>query len=254
MVATVGCSFDWDALAPRGDAAVTTTTASTGGAGGVGATAGFGGAAVTGGNGGIGGAAGGMGGSPLTALHDRGLTTRYYIDEAGSGRGPDELIDAAPDPLTLSLDYGSTAAPPIGGAGGTGGMMGTGGSEPNWSFTEVDGNRGLSSLVPHRSGGASAGLSAPKLQALDGATEATIECVVDFSVNRDASRISHLGVNSWGTLTLAAPSGELSFRLNGRVVEVWPITWENAGRGGGTLGAGHHSRRRRSRPRLHRRR
>ncbi len=91
-----------------------------GGSGGRDATSGGGGSGVGGvGGSGVGGS--GVGGSGVGGndppifydgtLVDVGLLARYFIDEAGQGQGPSQLIDAAADPLNLTLSYVNAMGP-----------------------------------------------------------------------------------------------------------------------------------------------
>jgi hypothetical protein len=133
---------------------------STGTAGSGGAPGGSGGTTSTGGTGGTGGAGaeGGAGGSAPT-LVDRGLVVRYFIDEAGSGQGPSELFDAAPNPLDLALTYSADLA-----------------------FTSVSSGRGLRWTANNSSGDARATITGTKFHTmLHGSTTATIEAVVDVT-------------------------------------------------------------------------
>jgi hypothetical protein len=151
----------------------------------------------------------------------RGLLTRYFLDEAASGTTPTAVQDAAPDPLPLPLDYGAI---------GAGGGM----TAPNMSFTEVLGHRGLTWQEKNQSGSAFVAVAGSKLIALDGSTEATIECVADV---QDAggggvcNRFLQLGANTNGTLTLCTNSpGVVSFRLNGTKPEEWNVGLGSMGR------------------------
>jgi hypothetical protein len=221
------CLFAWDDLDPRGgggggvggiggDGAGAATTASVGGGG----TGGTGGTA----SGSTGGATGtgGMGGTPAPVLVDRGLLTRYYLDEADAGVSPSQAMDAAPQPLALDLDYGE-----LGAAGGP--PMGD-----NMEYATVDGQRGLAWMQKNEPGGASHSVNNTKLLALDMLTVGTIEVVADV---QDAgggavcSRLSHLGVNNNGSFTLCAQhTSEISFRLNTATPESWTLPLAMLGR------------------------
>jgi hypothetical protein len=127
----------------------------------------------------------GSGGSTGT-LVDRNLLVRYYLDEADSGQAPAEALDAAPNPLPLTLTY-----------------------TPGMSYASVDGHRGLSWTAIELSGRASAAVASTKVEGgLAGHGAATIETVVELSaVSTLNSRISHIGtVNESGRFTLS--SGE----------------------------------------------
>ncbi len=226
VVLAGACALDWDALDPRVNDGVGAGVV--GGAGGDGGAS-SGGSGGVGGTGGVGGA-GGVGGS-VPVLVDRGLLTRYYLDEADSGRGPTEVNDAAPDPLTLSLEYGDLSV----GAGGAGGAGGSGPTGPNVTWVEVDGNRGLRWSVAHGSGRAFASVSGTKILDLDGLTEATIECVVAFDGGEASGtvcdRVAHVGVNDNGAFTLCSIDGDRAdFRLNGTAAHAWPVGLSSLGR------------------------
>jgi hypothetical protein len=210
-VLLTACSFDWDQFAPRGGGA----------SGGVGAAAGHGGETSAGGGGGVG--VGGAGGTPPTMLVDRGLLTRYFIAEADTGMGPPNLLDAAPNPLDLPIDYGDANPPP--GGGGAGGMPVIP-PDRNVMFTSSSGHRGLRFVEKNRSGGADVPVGG-KLDVLDGQSQVTVECVaevLDSGGGGLCGRISHLGVNSHGAVTLCSePESRLSFRMNGSERENWDV-------------------------------
>jgi hypothetical protein len=152
------------------------------------------------------------------ALVDRGLLTRYYLDEAASDMGPTMALDAAAMPLDLPIAYDG----------------GVGGGGPNMSYTEVMGQRGLTWFAKNGGGSPAIAVANTKLVAFDGATQATVECVVEAS---DAGgmgvcgRISQLGNNNNGSLTLCMPSaGVASFRLNTVRLEEWSVDFPNLGR------------------------
>jgi hypothetical protein len=103
------------------------------------------------------GGSGGAGGCP-NCLVDSGLVVRYFMDEADSGQAPLMLVDAAPNPLPLTIDYNDEL-----------------------SFTGGPGKRGLE----WSSGGTGARALAPiantkVLSMLHGSTQATIETVVEI--------------------------------------------------------------------------
>jgi hypothetical protein len=107
---------------------------------------------------------------PLDTLVSRGLLTRYFIDEAGSGSSVLRLEDAAPAPLPLDITI-------------------TGGE-----FVDDGGNRGLRwNAIVNTAIAKAAVLETGKIwQALDGSTTGTIELVVDVDAFLDSSRLSHL--------------------------------------------------------------
>jgi hypothetical protein len=130
------------------------------------------GAGGSGANMGVGGSTGGqhVGGAP--PLLDDGLIARYFIDEADSGQGPTELVDAAPDPVPLAITY-----------------------IPQMSFAEKDGHRGLEFTTEGLDGRASVLADGTKFQTrLAGAMTATMEAVVEIAaVTSSGSRIMHMG-------------------------------------------------------------
>ena len=243
-VTLAACTFAWDELDPRlGGDGPNGGSVGGGGVGGVGGqtVVGPGGAGGTGGTGGTGaggqapGGIGGIGGT-TPALVDRGLIARYFINEAASGTSPTTLADAASDPLPLALDYGATA-----GGGGSGGAA----SNNNATFSEDSGHRGLAFAVKNGGGGAFVSIANTKLTALHGVGRATIECVAtiqDGGASNTCSRISHLGVNEYGTFTLCTHSNgtKLSLRFNDEepgaggmepaVREAWDVDLTSAGR------------------------
>jgi len=92
-------------------------------------------------------------------LVDRGLIVRYFVDEAASGQGPSQLLDAAPSPLNLGITY-STAL----------------------SFAEVASNRALNWTSGDAAGDARVSLGSTKINsALQGSTSGTIEVVVNVT-------------------------------------------------------------------------
>jgi hypothetical protein len=104
-------------------------------------------------------------------LVDRGLVVRYYVDEAASGTDPDQLLDAAPNPLNLDLAY------------------------DNAEYVEVDANRGLRWPAEEEDGSATVKIDGTKIHSeLDGATAATIEVVLAVAaVSSQGSRLTHIG-------------------------------------------------------------
>jgi len=140
------------------------------GGGGTGAAGATGGSGATGGGTGAMGATGGGGqggsGGNAPTLVDRGLLVRYYIDEAASGQTPQQLIDAAPSPLNLTINY-----------------------TPSLTFTEVASNRGLHWALLGSSANARTTLDGTKiLSGLNGHTTGTIEAVVDVTAVGDGTR------------------------------------------------------------------
>jgi hypothetical protein len=169
------------------------TPGAPGGGGGAGAVAdgggGSGGRAGAGGGGGAvgGGGAGGEGGAggTGTALTDRGLVARYYLDEAASGMAPTELVDAAQEPLALPIVWSA-----------------------GLQYTEASTGRGLTwQPGANNPGRAQAPLGPEKSVLLGGSTQATLEAVVTITGPvADIPRIMQLSPPQ-------ATSGALSLRV-----------------------------------------
>lgn len=219
MAAAIGCN----AISGVGDYAfgaggAVTTASGTGGSGGPagtgGATGGTGGSSSTGGatgTGGTGGSGGGAGaGEP--PLSERGLVVRYHIDEAGSGQGPTQLLDAAPNPLNLGLTYSSAL-----------------------SFATIYGNRGLRWTDHDLTGDARIAITATKLQTmLHGSTTATIEVVTSVDdVSASSCHFTTVGPGGHpGDLSLFTTS-DTSVRLvwNGATdIGTWAVPISGLGR------------------------
>ena len=162
-------------------------TGGSGGAGNASSTGGAAGSVQTGGGGTTGsGGSGGSGGSAPT-LVDRGLVVRYHVDEAGSGQGPSELIDAAPSPLNLAMTY-----------------------SPELSFTSASSNRGLVWTAAGSQGDGRVSIGGTKFHnSLHGSTAATIEAVVDVSAVGTAGNWHITTVGPGGN------AGDLSLHLTG---------------------------------------
>jgi hypothetical protein len=208
ILAAAACGAACNALWGIGDLTYESPTAGggtgvVGGSGGSGQAGGAGGAPTgtqtTSSPGGMGGTgAGGAGGQPRW-LVDRGLLVRYYVDEAASGQTPTDLADSAPNPLDLPITY-----------------------TPEMTFVEQAGNRGLEWTATQVDGRAMALVPDTKIeQALDGATEATIESVIQVSPNTDYwSYVSHIG--------LAGDFGHFSLVI-GSTAESALFWWESPG-------------------------
>lgn len=131
-----------------------------------------------------------MGGAPPThpgVLVDDGLVVRYYMDEATTGQGPTELLDAAPDPLDLPITY----IPEMAYTQDAPGMTGI-----EWDAAELDGRP-------------TASANGTKIvTALHTSTTATVEMVLAFTdVSGSNSRLFYLGQGSdTGRLTVSTPS------------------------------------------------
>ena len=90
-------------------------------------------------------------------LIDRGILARYFIDEAGVGQGPVNLVDSQSPPANLPISYDGVVA-----------------------FAEVNDNRGLEWNGAGQRGEAELNTTAsPKFSGLS-TTELTIELVVDI--------------------------------------------------------------------------
>lgn len=158
--ATIAGLGDFDDEPPGGSSTTTTSGGST-------STGGQGGVAAGGATGG-GGTAGGGGGQ--MSLVDDGLVVRYFLDEAASGQGPTQALDAAMDPVDLTIAYGGDDA---------------------FNFTEIAGNRGVQWNEVNHVGKvyASPSIDGTKLIAeLNGSQTATIEVVAkveDVPVGND---------------------------------------------------------------------
>lgn len=129
------------------------------------------------------------------ALSDSGLLARYYMDEAASGQTPTELVDSSGVGVALNvpITYGNSL-----------------------SWAEVSGNRCLRS-----SGSAGTGVATTAaltsgnkiFDALDGATEATLEYVINaLTYNGSGSRVFGLmnGTGGNGTLLLTGSATVLN--------------------------------------------
>jgi len=134
-------------------------------------------------------------------LANSGLIVRYFMDEAASGQAPAALLDAAPAPLPLSIDYAGTSA----------------------SYCESDGHRGLCWLVQGSAARASAAVDGTKISsALNGSTGGTIELVVDMT-GANYDRLSHVATNAGGDFSLGlSPHYRLGFAWHGGE---WPVDW-----------------------------
>jgi hypothetical protein len=135
---------------------------------------------------------------PLPAsdeLVNRGLLTRYFIDEATDGTEPLVLEDSAPDPLPLTIDYAGEG-----------------------EFIDDGGNRGLrwNALTDQGQAAALLAEDSKVWEGLDGTTTGTIELVVDIDQFVDGSRLSHVGESDdSGVFTLRIESaGVLAFSWN----------------------------------------
>lgn len=151
------------------------------------------------------------GGSCLT---NAGLVVRYVLDEAAMGIAPKMVFDSAPNPLHLTLDYGSAN---------------------NMSYTEALTGRGLNWLAPDSSGTASAPIQGTKVfAALNGRTQGTIEVVVKLeAVSGSSSRIFTIGMGvESGRFSLTSNNiDRVQFRwLDNIVAGDWPVDFRTLGR------------------------
>lgn len=136
------------------------------------------------------------------ALSDSGLLVRYYVDEATSGSAPAAVLDASgvADDFDLTIDYGSG----------------------NLAYTEAGGMAGLiSSSETGTQHARKTIVTSDKIQtALNGATAATLEVVVDVdSFNASGGRI-------FGLQDRAGGNGIFMLRGSGTT---WQFTINNAG-------------------------
>lgn len=194
-----------------------TAVGGTGGAGAQGGevaqgAGGQGGAGAQGGAGGVGGSPGGAGGAP-PVLSDDGLVARYYLDEASDGQGPNEALDAAPNPLNLPITYSA-------------GM----------TYAEEGGHRGVAWNAIDLLGNIATPVGGTKVEtALDGGTTGTIEVVVRLvDANPSSSRLVHIGEDSEsGRFTLYADdnaSAGFDWLQPGAESAVWPVPFLASGR------------------------
>lgn len=107
-----------------------------------------------------------------------GLLVRYFLDEAESGDGPNEVLDSAPDPLDLPIDWNS-----------------------NMRYVTENGNTGLEWQAASSNGSAFTSVEGTKLALIDGQTSATIEAVFEVQdADSSGSRVVHFGEASEGGL------------------------------------------------------
>jgi hypothetical protein len=135
------------------------------------------------------------GGEEPPGLVDRGLLTRYFIAEAEASTGPPVLLDSAPDPLDLPIDYADGLA-----------------------YDTEAGHRGLRWPAAGDDGRVGVAIEGTKLSVLDGSSTGTIEVVamIEGAIS-SGSRLSHIGTGSQGGLfsLMASASDELEFRWQG---------------------------------------
>lgn len=155
---------------------------------------------------------GALDGAPPIELLDDGLIVRYFLDEAAAGDTPNEVADAAGEPLPLSVTY-----------------------EGDLSFTEIAGNRGLRFARAGRDDRASVPIEDTKIEsALQDTTQATIELVVELAdAEAQGSRLSHIGSGTEsGLLTLqATDTSSVRFAWQrDTIAGEWTVDFESSGR------------------------
>ena len=136
-----------------------------------------------------------------TPLVDRGLVTRYFLDEAASGMAPMTAFDAATNPLHLTIAYST---------------------QP--TFVERPTGRGLS-WAAIGLGGAFAGVSGTKIeQRLHLSTTGTLEAVIEVTAATAASRIIHIGRGTeFGDFTMGVNrQNQVVLGINGQASVFWP--------------------------------
>ncbi len=189
----LGCN----AMAGIDDLRYTSSPEGSGGDAGSGGTGGS--SSGTGGSSsGTGGSSSGTGGSASGGppdLVNGGLIVRYFIDEVADGQQVQQLVDSAPNPLPLNLNYDGS----------------------NLAFTEVGGNRGLHWSTAGSLARASVLVTDTKIQsALTDAGAVTIEVVVDVDSVVNTARISHIGQDTDdGHFTLAWDGTDAQYWQNG---------------------------------------
>lgn len=128
-------------------------------------------------------------------LDDTGLVVRYYVDEADSGTGPTEVLDAdRGDPFDLAITYDTG------------------------NYNADAGNRGLESTSTGSATRAQKNISdsSDKIRDnLEGGTTFTIEVVADIDgITANGSRTVHIGDKSSGA------NGELSMRMSSAQLQI----------------------------------
>jgi hypothetical protein len=130
-------------------------------------------------------------------LVDRGLLTRYFIDEDTDGTNTTTLEDSGPAPtMPLAINY-----------------------DGQGSFIDDGGNRGLRWTAITANGAAEAPLAedGKVWLGLDGSMTGTIEMVIDVDQFVDGSRLSHIGEST--------DSGVFTLRID--VPEGLTLLWNN---------------------------
>lgn len=147
---------------------------------------------------------------PIPQLSDVDAVVRYYVDEAGSGTNIATLSDAIAPALDLPILFDDSA-----------------------SFATVGGNRGLEFTEDDGDAGAKTAVQGTKVRdALNQATSATIELVVDVSNPRGDSRLFHVGIDdNRGRISLQAEDdGSLNLIINNDERADWNIDLQMEGR------------------------
>ncbi len=150
---------------------------------------------------------------PSDNLVNAGLVVRYFMDEAASGQGPTQLLDAAAAPLNLPISYDAS----------------------NYFYTEIETGRGWESTTVNNTGRASILADGTKVQTLlNGSTTGTIELVLRAdAVNSSCTRLIHIGAGSEsGYFTLQSCNlNNLNFyMLGGTLRGQWNPSFGTAGR------------------------
>lgn len=139
-------------------------------------------------------------------LDDTGLVVRYFLDEADTGSAPPVALDATPNPLDLTLDYGPS------------GQM---------AYVEEAGQRGLAWPAVQTVGSASAPIDGTKVASAF-QTELTLEIVVDVtSVTGLLSRVFWIGAGQQpGRVAIAGnTTNQLQFIEADAVRSTFPFTF-----------------------------
>ena len=164
---------------------------------------------------GTGGSSSGTGGSTSGGppnLVNSNLIVRYFIDEGASGQPTKDLLDSAPNPLNLVINFDGT----------------------NLGYTEVNGNRGLHWTTAGTNARASVLATNTKIQAaLTGSGTATMELVIDVdSAGGSEARLSHIGAGTEeGLFTLGWDNSNVQYWMNGVYnVGRWNVSLNTAGR------------------------
>lgn len=133
-------------------------------------------------------------------LVDTGLLVRFYIDEAPSGNGPTDVLDASGNGYDVPIQYAAA----------------------NFLYTEVSGNRGLECDLEGAAVGCIKSINDTSdilRDNLDGTQKATIETVFDPAVySASGSRLLNVNPDN-------ASAGIFTFRATGLTVN--QFSWED---------------------------